>query len=281
LREIPVPEGARALSPVAINDAGEVAGVVIGLNGQPEDAFVWSETKGLRRSGPHANYALVVTGINSSGTVTGYTYTKNGADLSALAWNPDQGFVPPDGAIGVQLVGINDFGSMVGSGPGGPVIWDRSGGFISLPRASADCTAPAAINNDGDILIWFGNDVNGFGCYPQQYQIWRSRGDTVDIPPSLCCSLDLRRMNARGDVIGTNNGYAVRLLRDNKGHWEMLGAPSAMDINDRGDAAVSSYGFAYVWIASGELRKIPLLKGATRAFAIGINNHGDVVGMMH
>lgn len=119
----------------------------------------------------------------------------HGIRRSPLVWMVDRGSIAPAGEQ-FAADGINDAGSIVGSDQTGPVRWHKDTGFQRMLRTSAACTAPTAINDNGDVLSWTGNEVNGFGCTPIAWVIWRNtaQGETLEVlscPDKRLCEEDL------------------------------------------------------------------------------------------
>ena len=283
LHEIPVPAGAVSLRPTAISDAGEVTGMIVVQGQQRAEAFVWSESRGLRRTGllSDVDGGAVVTGINASGTIVGYVPSYSGPDLRAFAWNDASGLTPPSGDR-FAAHGINDAGSIVGNEIGGPVRWTSRSGYQPLPLGSAECTVATAVNDNGEVLGWLGDDVNGFGCHPQSWVVWRGDANPVEVlrcRVTTFCNLELLTINDAGQVVGRLDGYAIRLNTRTGGQMETVAA-FAYDLNDSGDAAVEYQSSPYVWARDGTFRPIPLLPETTRGTATAINNRGEVAGTM-
>lgn len=292
VREIPVPAGVRSLLPVAINDNGLVAGVVVAADGGYREGFVWSEGGGLRRTGTVSGRSsqTTITGLNAAGTVVGYLMPvagdflpSTGADLRALVWTVDRGPTAPAGEPFWPL-GINDAGSIVGSDRVGPVRWQRDTGFQRMLRTNAECTAPTAINNNGDVLGWTGNDVNGFGCFPMAWVIWRTtaQGETLEVfscRDKRLCEQDPVAFNDRGQIALNVGDTAVRMSVT--GIIDRLPGGRAAGMNNNGDVVGSTSpwpGSPVLWTGAGERILLPLPQGTTQGRAAAINNRGEIVG---
>src|SRR3954471_7134856 len=85
-REIPTPPDARELAAVDINDAGEVAGIIVAKTGLYDEAFVWSAARGFQRTGAVSAIrgGVIVTKINAAGTIVGYVSAYTGSYTPAV-----------------------------------------------------------------------------------------------------------------------------------------------------------------------------------------------------
>lgn len=282
---LPVPAGARELVPIDINDAGDVAGIVVGHDGSYREAFIWSAAYGLQRTAAAnaGERGLIVTGFNEQGTIIGYEVAYSGGRVGAFAWNRISGLVPPAGEQFAPM-DINELGTIVGYLGGRPIRWSSEAGIQELPRTTQECTVATAINDNDEILGWSGKDEDGWGCFPNAWVVWRSSGDPVEImscPKREYCDLDLGAFNERGEVAGTMNGFAIRVTTRGEPQIQTLGGASgamASDINAAGDITVTYQDRPYIWTAAGELRALPLPGDSPRGWAKAINARGEVAG---
>jgi hypothetical protein len=281
VRVIPTPADAHTLVAADINDAGEVAGMVVALNGKYKEAFVWSESVGLRRSGSIGG-EVVVTAISASGTVVGYTFS--GQTYRSFSWTPANVFAPPSGRRFIAN-GINRAGWIVGNDSvGGPVRWSEGTGFERLRPTADACTVAIDVNDKDEILGWAGNN-RGFGCAAEKWIVWRSPDTPTEIfrcPSDAKCDFNLVSFNANGEVAGNSGGNVVRMRTTPRVELiHTLPLAYATDMNDLGDVV----GFTedakpFLMNGAGNVRYLPLPSGRTLGEPRAINNRGQVVGLV-
>jgi len=291
-RVIPGQPLTRELAVVDINDSGEVAGIIIDLQGRYSEGFVWSESAGFKRLGTLGGFdgGVIVRGINASGIVTGYKYAFTGSGTqsfvasrkTALQVIPFEGFAS---------MGINDGGTVAGSRVDGPITWHPQSGLKSLQGMPAECSVPTDINIKGDVLGWSGNELYGMGCVPQDWIVWRQGAPPATIMSCPTgCRLDLLAFNDEGMAAGLLPDTAVRVSVNSlisATTMEKLPGAGAHDINERGDIAGAMreqnappfmFTLPYIWKANGAVVRLELPSGATRGAAVAINNNGVAVG---
>jgi hypothetical protein len=117
--DLGLPTGSGSSRADAINDRGEVAGVVTLSSYEP---FIWSERAGMRVIGhPPGGRKTIVTGLNDGGDLAGAS--NIGAGWTGFEWSARGGFVllpPLPGDVFTWAEDLNDFGDVVGYSWGNP-----------------------------------------------------------------------------------------------------------------------------------------------------------------
>lgn len=268
--------------PTDISDAGEVAGMVAGDGGKSREVFVWSESAGVKRIGTVGgdDGALIVTGINSAGTVVGYRYPFMGSDLTAFIGSTTS-TLRPLSAESMAANDINEAGTIAANTRKGPFRLSLEE-LQPLTQTHSECTVATAINDNGDVLGWNGDELYGMGCVPQSWIVWRGTAPPEVITSCLLgCDLDLMSMNDAGVAAGHDNDGLVRIRTTGAMTIERLAGAFASDINDPGDIVGGTKWpdvRPLVWKADGRVIYLPLPPGKTQGRATAINNRGDIVG---
>jgi len=227
---------------VAINDAGTVVGNV-GFPRGPWSAFVYGNGSTQEIAG------LYALDINASGAVVGQTHTGTGALYS-------QGQLTSLGYLGTgdfsTANAINDAGHVVGTSTIDLDLHSRQHPFLYNGGTLHDLgtlderefNSAVAINNAGQIAGY--SEGPGGGMHAFFYE----NGVMTDLGSFGGLNLDVGGMNAHGEIVGTGDP------------WE--GAPIAF---------VSRNG---VLVDLNTL--IDPASGWTMDRAIGINDHGQIIG---
>jgi hypothetical protein len=95
---IPVPAGWQSLGPLALNDAGQVVGLVIASGGQSTSAFLWDSVNGTRLLNslvPSGWNITKATGINNSGQIAAEAQSTADGVSVAVRLDPPQCAQPP------------------------------------------------------------------------------------------------------------------------------------------------------------------------------------------
>jgi probable HAF family extracellular repeat protein len=152
-------EGGVFSDATGINGSGEVVG---SGDNSASDERAWKYQNGTMTDigtlgGPQAS----ATAINSSGQIVGFAQTSSDADHGFLY----SGVKMTDLGLNVFPDAINDFGVIVGQGPGGAVI-DSGGALQNLnnlvPAGSGFTFSNAVgINDKGQIVANGGNNITG------------------------------------------------------------------------------------------------------------------------
>ena len=229
--------------------------------------------------------------INNRGEIAGDSHSAGGSVL-AVMWHRGQSirlspFVQPGNPFTVSSAfAISESGIAAGHSNFFPVVW-RGGKFIQISTASGEATG---VNNSGvvvGLLRIFAPAPPGPGpVAPPSHRAfsWRD-GVLTELPDLPGASMSqATAINNHGDVAGFSqsaqgavvgavvwrNGIIMRL--------EGLGVAHA--INDRGEVAGSvtsgATTHAAVW-RDGHVVDLGTL-GGPMSIALGMNNHGDVVG---
>ncbi|MHC4545627.1 MAG: DUF3466 family protein, partial [Planctomycetota bacterium] len=156
------PDHSRALG---INDAGQVVGVSLSVNGSWH-AFLWDSAKGMCDLGTLGGSSSGALSINNFGQIVGNSSSVNG-DMHAFLWDSisDMRDLGTLGGNDSYAYAINDHGQVVGYSYTidndydsiRAFVWDSNNGMIRLDELlSADSgwtgLRPHAINNRGQIV---------------------------------------------------------------------------------------------------------------------------------
>ena len=303
LREIPPPPGAEGMWVTGINDRGEVVGFVTMRSGTEDfRAFMWSEASGYKSLGSLVGPEgiSVAFAVNDSGTVTGLSdgpssNLNTGMNIllnDGFVWTAASGISklgPVPGLISASL--INNAGTMIGYGQNGMFLWNPTSGAKSLALpAGTDCSAAYDLNDNSQVLGFAGTHIGG-RCTLQIALVWDVDGSVVRIETCVPkyqsdCAIYIKAINNRGEVIGARDGAGAFRWTRAGGFvgFPVAGDTFGQDINDLGDVAGMSFDVRsqtsspFLWMASGEVKKIPLLPGSTSAWPVAINGKRQVVG---
>ena len=250
--------------PLAINDAGQVAGSI------GNHAVVWNEATPTFLDAPAGGFNITYGwAVNASGQVVGAAYTAGGA-VEGVVWN---GTTPTVlGGEGAFAFGINASGQIVGTllGSNTAVIWNGTTP-TALANVRGGYTGEAsAINASGQVAGIAGGPVVWNGTIPTLL------GDLGDS--------NVRAINDAGVLVGDSyttgdEGHAVEW---NGTTPTILGpaGSSAYGINNAGEVVgqfSNGDGFLY---AGGTIYNLNSLiapgSGVTVSTGYAINNRGQI-----
>ena len=249
LTVLPMPEGATSSRAVAINDLGQVAGLI--EVGGFQEAAVWDADGSITRLGflPDGGPFSSAQDINNEGEVVGLA--NLGSEYRAFHWDRAGAIEPlalPSGATGSMAMAINDSGLIVGNAhaPAQPtlaVLWEEGVPIALTPLAPGAATSAGDINELGQIA---GSSATTEPPFTARHPVLWTNGVPADLG-SLGGSF--------GDATGINDEGAVVGL--------ML------------DASGSVHGFSW---NGGPAEPLEPLSGHIGSVAQSINDAGLVVG---
>ncbi|HEY1603035.1 MAG TPA: hypothetical protein VGG64_25755 [Pirellulales bacterium] len=275
--------------PIAINNQGDVAGVLSTAAGQ--EPFVWHN--GVMTPLPTLQGAteISVTGINNVGQIVGYSNATDGL-MHAVEWQNGTITELPNepGYSESKAYGINDAGQIVGSVDIGPanttthsVIWQN--GVVSDVNTTGG-TAALGINSSGQVV---GGQVPTIALPANNGFLWQN-GSLAPLVPQTY--LTATAINDQGLIIGnqsptlgsqTQNAFLLQ-----NGVLTNLGTNGyptsyATAVNDLGQVVGVSDSNGYrpfLW-QDGQMTSLNSLMpaGWTLSGVFGINDHDQIVGI--
>ena len=277
----------------AVNDDGAVVGFSDTTEGSTH-AFLWTAGEGMQDLGvPGGTYDIsFARSINKKGEISGSVSNSSGAE-AAFYWTATTGFIilaqgTSDGG------GINDFTALTGTQERGSVnqgyLWYPSRGRLRglglLP--GGDASAAFDVNNLGNVV---GSASTGSGDYHPIY--WSPATGMLDL--GVLATGDFGVANAINDndeVVGESHQTSTGVgfyWSQSTGLVELVTLPRrtftiVSGINDRGMIAGQCQGDvaptrAVLWKNySSNPRDLGALPGGSVSAALGLNNHGQVVG---
>jgi probable HAF family extracellular repeat protein len=252
--------GGTYTSGAALNNAGQVAGQAD--DGTPDPyagtptsgpyAVIWSQGVPSNIAGS-AVFSAYASGINNSGYAVGTWY-----QTGAFVWSADRVYF--NGNSHVDGIGINDFGEIIGSSFGRPIVWASPTDFANgpgggLPLLSGDfdlAASPTAINNSGQVVgVSYSESSNAMHATR-----W-SDGGVTDLGTLGGASSYASAINGKGWIVGWaafgNNVQHAALWEPTTRAYDLgtLGGKNsnASGINLEGDVAGSAQNKWGVWHA--------------------------------
>jgi uncharacterized membrane protein len=291
---LPLPEGAIHGEGWAINEDGDVAGL-IEMEGGDVLPVAWTGNRnkklkvlrGRLVAPSGADLGEVVFGIavamSESGAIAGQAYT-NEAGSYAATWDARakiwRALPRPFPNTNASARGMNEDGDVVGSSGGRAIVW-RGGQAVVLPPPNPqDYCGAYAINNAGDVAGW---------CYQANAShtvavVWDDSGPRILWGNPGDDGTFARAINDAGEVVGTERGAALLWGLDDKKPLELAPVGVANGINNLG-VSVGFVGVnggttrATVWNADGQAVDLGLLAGGSYSWLRAINDAGDATGM--
>jgi probable HAF family extracellular repeat protein len=286
-----LPPGA---SPEAINDRGDIAGVLVG-DFPTIELFHWSNKWGyvVIFSGTHDltwGYPAV-TDLNDRGEVVGYI-TGDG-ERRGFLWSPRGGLRILDVSI---ARGINNRGQIVGDclRPVEDALGERLGAFPCVVTRAGVRELPVGSGSFGGSAYDISDrgDIAGTVILPNDGErgaLWRRGALTVLQPGMGDSSVVANAVNSRGILAGFHYGEYVPsygLMWNSSGEIVAIGPEESFlyDINDRGMAVGAFVAnreqgvLAALLMLRGEAIGLSGLGGAT-SLATAINARGQIVGI--
>ena len=189
----------------AINNRGQVVGMAQTL-GQPLDAFLWTQGKGLRDISPNTMGAEAFA-INGTGQIVG-SLAIDLDTIHAVIWRRD-GTVTDLGTLGGSFsvaTGINQWGQVVGfstispgSYSGHGFAWTRKNGLIDLGVLSGmDYSYINAVNSGGQMVGFASSTTGGI-----THAIMSTRYTIYDIGTALNGNSIAYAINDSSQIVGT------------------------------------------------------------------------------
>ncbi len=233
---------------LGINDSGQVVGTA-GLRDGSTHGFIWTEETGMVDIGTPGGTLCIPSAINASGAVAGHGTLANGEYL-AFYWTSSGGFITfPESEYSAYGFGINDSDSIAGY----RFIGADSEGYIWKPKKGklrkigflpqGDRSKAVDINNLGHVA--------GYGHLTNQMEhifLWTKSDGITDLgTPEGVFAAVATEMNDSDEIVGH---YAI--------------GPGDLQ--------------AFHWSSATGYRRLEKLNTDSPAYALGINNLGQIVG---
>lgn len=289
-----LPVADQTSTPVAINEAGDIAVSIYFTGATGAAAAVWRRSGAVEHLGTLGGAHATATDLNAWGEIVGYSTTASG-EQHAFRWDPLAGMVDL-GTPGVesQATAINDHGEVVGwildtMDRRHIVRWGPTNLFTDLGRFGALHASPADINEAGQITgtrSTVGGDVRAV--------FWDPITGMALIPTlggGAQQNSFANALNDRGEVVGDSpipNGdvHAFRWkLGEPIEDLGTLGGPfaRALAINNHGRIIGFSYTtlFTRAFVKDPGLPMQPVGDFGDELFVnevFDVNDHGQVVG---
>ncbi len=237
ITELPDPVGT-GVDPVAINNAGQIAGSYQESQSSNNVAFVWNSTNGLQVI--DSSLSSRATAINDFGAVVG-TDSNNGS----FEWTAQGGLTYFHNFFGVDngATGINNSGTICGTVSNEAYIFSQPGGYTALGfLGTGTYSQGSAINNLGQVVGRARNSAQN-----DEAALWNATSGWSD----------LGTIYSGGTVSGINDNTQV------------VGSMFKTGFNGE---------VSYEWTASTGLKPLATFQGEGDNAAMGINDNGAIVG---
>lgn len=207
---IPLPQGYSGVLSLAINDAGDIAGVAL-RNDSTTHAFLY-RNGAVGMIGASEQFAGSIIDLDSDGTVTGTLVTAGGSELSAFVYNSATGLrtIPPPAPRGISSGFAIRGGRVVGGASADanhPMFAFLYDGVIhDLGTLGGPTSRAEGLNASGQAVGWSETGLTNSNGYSNERAFLYSGGQMRSLgAPEGYANSYASKINSYGQVIG----YAV------------------------------------------------------------------------
>ena len=288
-------DGSNGSTAEAINDNGQVVGMIGASASSGSHAFLWQDGK-MTDLGTRGRYASEARAINNKGQIVGVTIAPGIQDVElyrAFIWqNGQMSDMGTLGGRGSGAAAIDDDGQVVGlsdTDPTGlshlrnPFLW-QNGQMVALKPTFQ----PACINNKGIIVgsIEVKSDAPNVPSHACEWQ----NGEIIDLGTLPDQPTDMsvaNSINDKGQVVGSSNWRAFLWQNGVMTNLDVaVQGSDASAINNSGQVVgyvkvADDSRHAYLWQNGQKIDLNSLLPPGSDwelQEAHGINNEGQIVG---
>jgi probable HAF family extracellular repeat protein len=296
------PGGGIGAAPYAINDTGQVAGV---MSGDPYRAFLYEKDGPMRDLGSlSATGNSAALAINSHGWIAGYAdnafYARHAVIFSDNGSVQDLGTL---GGVNSSAYGINDSGRVVGvaalaNGDGHAFMYSQQQGMQDLGTFGGAVSSASAINSAGAVVgLASLRSPSGSGDIGTHAFLYTAVDGMRDLGTLGGQNSVATAINSAGQIAGYSEFSSTPELY-HAALWNADGSltdlaslspyySKAFAINDAGqvvgDMKINAIGdrHAFLWNGSAMIDLNDLIdpsSGWTLEVATGINSYGQIVG---
>jgi probable HAF family extracellular repeat protein len=198
----------------AINNAGQVVGVIAGDDQRPGRPFLWTRSSGMTELGDALGQFIDPYAISDAGRVAGSGQIRRsgeaGDDDHALLWDPGHG-ITDLGTLGGKFscaYSLNDLGQVVGMSelPNDlfhAFLWE--GGVMNdLGGLGGDISLAHGINESSQVVGMSVKSADGDLGTARAF-LWTRSGGMTDLGTLGGISSEASAVNDKGEVVGTAN----------------------------------------------------------------------------
>jgi probable HAF family extracellular repeat protein len=256
----PAPHGYGLVAPTALNDRGQVVGVINGyLRKSTDSVFLWEPGCELRDLGTFGYPACIGhPRINNAGQIGAGAQDANGV-WRALVWDPNTGphLLSTLGGAKDEVQAMNNRGQLVGSSqtPAGlrhAVLWDDRGVVLDLGTLGGPESLACSINDRGQVAGF--SQIASGGWHAFFWDPNRGMRDLGVTDPAAPQRAGIH-VNNRGRVVGRfgtpSDPWLIRTWCESDGVRSLVSVPGheayPLALNDAGQLLVEVHSTGFDW----------------------------------